>query len=66
MTLSDIKSQLLARIQEATANPKPNYSIDGQWINWQSYMDSLWLQLEKVNEQINASTPFEAINRGTS
>ena len=66
MSLQNIKSNLLDRIAEATANPKPNYSIDGQWINWQSYLDSLWLQLEKVNEQINAVQPFEEINRGTS
>lgn len=63
-SLNAIKDNLLARIQEVTAKPKPNYSIDGQTVNWQSYLDSLWAQLEKVNQQINSAEPFEEISRG--
>lgn len=62
--LSIIKANILARITEVTSAPKPNYSIDGQTVSWQSYLDSLWRQLDYVNSQINASEPFEEVSRG--
>lgn len=65
-TLLTIRDNLLARIQEVTANPKPNYSIDGQTVQWQSYLDSLFAKLESVNGQINAAEPFEEVTRGIS
>ena len=63
-SLERIKTNLLARIEEVTAAPKPNYNIDGQSMSWQSYLDSLFAKLEKVNEQINSSEPFEEVSRG--
>lgn len=65
-TLETIRTQLLERIKEVTAAPKPNYSIDGQQVSWQSYLDSLFKQLDQVNAQINAETPFEEVSRGVS
>lgn len=63
-TLTAIKNNLLARIEQVTAQPKPNYNIDGQQISWQSYLDSLMANLERINAQINASEPFEEVTRG--
>lgn len=63
-TLAAIKTNLLARIEEVTAQPKPNYSVDGQQISWQSYLDSLMLNLDRINAQINASEPYEEVSRG--
>ena len=65
-TLATIKTNLLARIQEVTAQPKPNYNIDGQSVSWQSYLDSLFAKLDKINEQINSDTPFEEVSRGVT
>lgn len=63
--LATIKSQLLARITEITAQPKPNYTIDGQTISWQSYLDSLWDKVEKVEAQItSASGSFQVESFG--
>lgn len=62
--LAAIRSNILARIEEITLQPKPNYSIDGQQVSWQSYLDSLWSSLDRVNAQINAAEPFEEISRG--
>lgn len=64
--LEAIRSNILARIEEVTTQPKPNYSIDGQQVSWQSYMDSLWTGLHQVNAQLNAAEPFEEISRGHS
>jgi hypothetical protein len=63
-TLAAIKTNLLARIEEVTAQPKPNYNVDGQQISWQSYLDSLMLNLDRINAQINASEPYEEVSRG--
>jgi hypothetical protein len=62
--LATIKNNILARLEEITAQPKPNYSIDGQQVSWQSYFDSLMANLERINHQINASEPFEEVSRG--
>lgn len=64
--LLTIKGNLLDLIDEITAEPKPNYSIDGQSVSWQSYLDSLWAKVKEINEEINASDPFEIVSRGTS
>jgi hypothetical protein len=63
-TLATIKSNILARLEDITSQPKPNYSIDGQQVSWQSYFDSLMANLERINTQINASEPFEEVSRG--
>lgn len=63
-TLQTIKTQLLARIEEVTASSNPNYTIDGQTVNSASYLDTLFKQLGKVDEQINQAEPFEVVSRG--
>jgi hypothetical protein len=65
-SLATIRTNLLARIAEVTANPKPNYSVDGQSFSWQSYLDSLMKNLDAINAQINAESPFEIVTRGCS
>jgi hypothetical protein len=65
-TLATIKSNILAQLQDLSANPKPNYSIDGQQVSWQSHFDSLMLSLERINMQINSSEPYEFVSRGTT
>lgn len=36
-----IKTQTLARIAEITAQPKPDYQIDGQKFSWADYLTRL-------------------------
>jgi ACT domain-containing protein len=64
--LATIKNNILAQLQDISANPKPNYSIDGQQVSWQSHFDSLMNALERINAQINAAEPYEIVSRGTS
>lgn len=66
-TLESIRANILARIAEVTASPKPNYSIDGQQVSWQSYLDSLMKQLDAIDIRINSTQePFEVVSRGVT
>lgn len=63
--LQNIRNNILARIQEITAAPKPNYNIDGQQVSWQSYLDSLMANLRRIDDQIALTQdPFEIVSRG--
>jgi hypothetical protein len=48
-----------AKIAEVSANPKPNYSIDGQSVSHADYFRMLTEQYGVLNELIAAGTPFE-------
>lgn len=63
-SLATIKANILARLEDVTSSPKPNYSIDGQNVSWQAYFDSLMRQLKAIDDQINAATPYEEVSRG--
>lgn len=64
--LQAIKANILDRLEELTASPKPNYSIDGQSVSWQAYFDALMNQLKNIDQQINASEPYEEVSQGCS
>jgi len=62
---------LTAKYAEATANPKPSYSIDGQSVSHESFLRSLLDQIEKLREQLRANGdpefgPYELRSRGTT
>ena len=48
-TILDAATDALA---DAMANPKPSYSIDGQSVNWDAYVERLQRQIEWAREQI--------------
>jgi hypothetical protein len=55
---------LALQIKEATENPKPSYSVDGQQVDWSSYLSTLIDKMEtllKVRQQINI--PYQAITK---
>lgn len=53
--LITIRDNVAAKLAAMSVNPKPNYSIDGESISWQSLFDSLTDQLKKLNELIAMS-----------
>lgn len=65
-SLQTIRANILARIEDVTSKPRPNYNIDGQQVSWQGYFDSLMASLDKIDAQINAAEPYEIISRGRS
>ena len=62
--LRTIHAQILERIAEITAAPKPTYSIDGQEIKWAEYLKSLHETAAWIEQRLNSQEPFEIISRG--
>jgi len=62
--VATIKTQTLARIAEITAEPKPNYAIDGQTVSWGEYLKQLQRTVDWCNEKLNGEQPFEFQSRG--
>ena len=60
--LRTIHAQILERIAEITASPKPTYSVDGQEIKWTEYLKSLRETAAWIEKQLNSQEPFEIIS----
>lgn len=60
------RDNVAANLADITATPKPNYTIDGQTVSWQSLFDSYLEHLERLDAQIAAADPFEIHSRGTT
>lgn len=64
-TLTTIRSNLLAAIADATANPKPNYNINGQQVSHADYLRDLFARVADVNNLISTiGGPFEVVQQG--
>ncbi|MEM8944133.1 MAG: hypothetical protein AAGD11_03040 [Planctomycetota bacterium] len=61
-----IRSQTLAQLAQLRATPKPTYSIDGQQVAWQSYIDSLERTVDWCDEKLTGYQPFELRSQGTT
>jgi hypothetical protein len=44
--ISSAIDNLAAAIKEATVNPKPNYTVDGQSVSWGDYLQILTSRLD--------------------
>ena len=64
--IATIKTQTLARIAEITAEPKPNYDLDGQRIAWGDYLARLRATVDWCNEKLAGEQPFEIRSQGYS
>ena len=66
-SLQTIKTQLLARIAEITAAPKPSYkTATGQSVDWAGYMRELTKQLKEVNALLIAEDPTYVETQGVT
>lgn len=65
--LRNIRQQILERIEEITAAPKPTYSIDGQEVKWAEYLKSLRESVDWIDQlERKSQAPFEIVSRGES
>jgi hypothetical protein len=64
--LITVRDQIAANLVNMTANPKPNYIIDGQYVMWRDLFDSYTKQLQAVNKLIDADAPQELFSYGYS
>lgn len=58
------RDQIAANLAMITAEPKPNYSIDGQTVSWQSLLESYTTELAKLDALLAAGEPFEIQSQG--
>ena len=64
-TLTTIRSNLLTAIADAAANPKPNYSINGQQVSHADYLRDLFARVNDVNNLISTiGGPWEHVQQG--
>jgi hypothetical protein len=58
------RDEIAERLAAISANPKPNYSLDGESYSWADYFDMLSRNLKLIEEAIQrAGTPFEIRSR---
>lgn len=58
------RDEIAERLAAISANPKPNYSLDGESYSWADYFDMLSRNLKNIEEAIQrADTPFEIRSR---
>lgn len=59
------RNNIAAKIAAMSADPKPNYSVDGVSYSWNELFTSLSGQLEKINAQLQmADGGFEIRSQG--
>lgn len=57
-------ANLTAELNAATANPSPNYSINGQSVSFADYIAMLVAQLEKLEKlQVGQRGPWAVVKR---
>lgn len=61
--LETSRDNIAAALADATANPKPNYSVDGQSVSWGDYLESLQRALDGINSKIAAGEPYEYVTQ---
>ena len=62
--LETIRRQTLAILVEATARPKPSYSLDGQKVSWAEYLARLQATLDWCGRKLAEGEPFEIHSQG--
>ncbi len=61
-----IRNQSLAQLEQLRASPKPNYSIEGQRVSWQEYVESLQQTVDWCDQKLAGYQPFECRSQGTT
>ncbi|MDO4570319.1 MAG: hypothetical protein Q4D38_08050 [Planctomycetia bacterium] len=54
-----IKNQTLTIIEEITKSPKPTYTLEGQRVAWEEYLQQLQETVEWCDKMMANTTPFE-------
>ena len=67
--LKTARDNLATQIKDVTAQPKPNYSIDGQTVGWGDYLRQLLaaqkeIEAAIVDAELASDGPFEIISQG--
>lgn len=63
-TLEQALANIETKILAISANPKPNYSIDGQSVSYGDWMKQLLQQKRMLEEEIARAENYEVIEQG--
>ena len=58
-TLATAQANLAAKLLEATANPRPTYSVEGQSVSYGDYLRMIQDAMKAINEMATALVPYE-------
>lgn len=61
-----IRNQSLAQLEQLRMSPKPSYSLDGQRVSWQEYVESLQQTIDWCDQKLADYQPFECRSQGTT
>jgi hypothetical protein len=64
--LTTARDNIVAALVAMTANPKPNYIIDGQSVSWGALFNNYQNALQNLNNQIVAANPYEFTSEGVT
>lgn len=59
--LATARANIAAKIASVSANPKPNYSVDGQTFSHADYFRMLTEQYRMLGQLQNEGAPFEIV-----
>ncbi len=62
--LAAIRSQALALMAQLTAQPKPSYTLDGQQVSWNDYLQQLRDTVAWCDRQLQWLQPSEVHTTG--
>ncbi|MEM6329100.1 MAG: hypothetical protein AAF790_02510 [Planctomycetota bacterium] len=66
LQITAIRGQALTQIEEVLAAPKPTYTLDGQSVRWQEYVESLRRSVDWCDQKLADDQPFEVQSHGGS
>jgi hypothetical protein len=64
--IQTIRTQTLAILVDATAHPKPDYTLDGQSVSWADYLLRLRATIDWCERKLGGCEPFEIHSQGTT
>ncbi len=61
-----IRDQSLTQLKQLRESPKPSYTVDGQQVSWQQYVESLQQTIDWCDQKLAGYQPFEYRSQGTT
>lgn len=61
-----IRANLLGRLEELSAESKPNYAVDGERYDWGDLLGQYAREAARAEEILNSEGPFEHRSRGAT
>lgn len=64
--ITQTRNNLIAIREKITRKPKPNYDVDGQRVDWATYLKILTEQIDALKEQLDAEDDDDIVEIHTT